>query len=66
MSNLSRFAHLMREPQPENALAAARDAYRESKGEIVLIQRSRLPSWADQKQLEILAEKAGVAPRRKC
>jgi hypothetical protein len=57
-SSLSRHAHLMREPQARDAVQAARDAYRASKGEIVLINKSWLRNWADRKQLDLLAEAA--------
>lgn len=65
MGTLARYAHLAQEPQPSNAMDAARKAYAETQGEVVLINRSWLVGWADRKQLELLAEKAGVAPRRK-
>lgn len=57
-SSLGRHAHLMREPQAKDAVQAARDAYRASKGEIVLINKSWLSNWPDKKQLDLLAEKA--------
>jgi hypothetical protein len=57
-TSLTSYAPSMRDPDPANAMRAARDAYLESKGEIVLINRSWLVSWADRKQLELLAEKS--------
>ena len=57
-TSLTSFAPSMRDPDPANALIKAREAYVESKGEIVLIKRSWLSSWADRKQLELLAEKS--------
>jgi hypothetical protein len=57
-TSLTSRAPYMRDPDPANALSAARAAYVESKGEIVLINRSWLVSWADRKQLELLAEKS--------
>lgn len=59
--SLSRFAGQMQEPQDGDALTKARQAYEETNGEIVLINRNWLTGWADQKQLELLAQKAGVA-----
>jgi hypothetical protein len=63
-SSLASVAGACREPDPANARRKAREAYRDTDGEIVLINRSWLDSWSDQKQLEILAEKAGVKPRK--
>lgn len=57
-TSLTRYAPLMRDPQPADARAAARKAYIDSQGEVVLINRSWLHSWTDRKQLELLAEKA--------
>jgi hypothetical protein len=57
-SSLSRHAHLMREPEPRDAVQAARDAYHNSKGEIVLINKNWLNDWTDKKQLDLLAERA--------
>lgn len=57
-TSLTPHAPSMRDPDPANTVKAARAAYVESKGEIVLIKRSWLPSWADRKQLELLAEKS--------
>lgn len=57
-SSLGRVAHLMREPQARDAVQAARDAYRNSGGEIVLINKTWLRDWADRKQLDLLAERA--------
>jgi hypothetical protein len=48
----------MREPERRDAVQAARDAYRASKGRIVLINAEWLSNWADRKQLDLLAEKA--------
>lgn len=64
-SSLAAIAGACREPDPAMARRAARDAFRETEGETVLINRSWLQSWTDRKQLELLAEKAGVAPRAK-
>lgn len=57
-SSLTRYAPLMREAQPGDARQAARQAYIDSQGEIVLINRQWLNGWAQRKQLEILAESA--------
>lgn len=65
MSVLGKYVNLMRDPDPAKAIAEARKAYAESQGDIVLINRQWLNGWAAKKQLELLAEQAGVAPRRK-
>lgn len=57
-SSLSAYAGSMRDPDPANALAKAKQAYDASEGEIVLINRKWLTSWADQKLLDQLAVKA--------
>lgn len=57
-SSLAPFAHLMREPHRRDAVQAARDAYRTSKGKIVLINAEWLQNWTDRKLLDQLAEKA--------
>lgn len=57
-SQLTRYAPLMREAQPEDALRAAREAYLKSEGEMVLISKKWLKDWTDQKQLDLLAVKA--------
>lgn len=57
-SSLGRFAGSMRDPDPANALRRAKQAYDESNGEIVLINRAWLSNWTDQKQLDLLAAKA--------
>jgi hypothetical protein len=59
-SSLARYAPIIRDPDPEGALKIARRVHAETAGEVVIIERRRLTSWADRKQLEILAEKAGV------
>lgn len=45
----------MREAQPEDARRAARAAYLDSQGEVVLINKKWLKNWADMKQLDLLA-----------
>lgn len=54
-STLAPFARLGHEPDPAAARIAARQAWREHG--LILINPSWLPSWADRKQAEILAEK---------
>lgn len=56
-TSLTAFAGSMRDPDRANAKTAARDAYVESGGQIVLINKAWLQSWADRKQLDLLAEK---------
>lgn len=63
-SSLTPHVHLMRDPDPMNALRAAREAYETTDGELVLINRNWLTAWTDQKQLDLLAERAGLKPRR--
>ena len=63
MSQLARYASIGRDPDPDGALKIARRVHADTEGEIVIIERRRLQSWADRKQLEILAEKAGVKRR---
>lgn len=62
-TSLTRHAGIMREPDPDEAKRKAKEAYRRTDGQIVLINREWLPSWVDRKQLEILAEVAGVKSR---
>lgn len=58
-SSLAPVAHLMREPQARDAVELARDAYRNSKGRLVLINKDWLGgSWSDEALLDGLAEKA--------
>ena len=59
-TSLTRHAGIMREPDPDEAKRKAKEAYRRTDGQIVLINREWLTSWVDRKQLEILAEVAGV------
>lgn len=59
-TSLTPYAASMRDVDPQNARRAAQQAYEQSGGAIVLINREWLPSWVDRKQLEILAEVAGV------
>lgn len=54
-SPLASYAASMRDPDPAAARRAARDAWH-STG-LVLINPEWLSSWADRKQLEILADK---------
>lgn len=54
-SPLAPYAGSMRDPDPVAARRAARDAFHDSG--LVLINPDWLRSWADRKQLEILAEK---------
>ena len=54
-SQLTRYAPLMRDAQPEDARRAARAAYLETRGEMVLINKKWLKNWADMKQLDLLA-----------
>lgn len=61
MSSLRRFAHLAREPQAADARRACERAWHEAG--IVCINPAWLGSWADQKQLELLAQKV-FGPRR--
>lgn len=56
-SPLAPYAASMRDPDPAAARRAARDAYHESDGKMVLINTDWLQSWADRKQIEILADK---------
>lgn len=57
-SSLAPYAASMRDPDPVNARRAAIEAYESSGGDVVLINRKWLTSWADRKQLDLLAEKA--------
>ncbi len=54
MSNLARYAHLSREPDPAHARSAAKAAWHQHG--LVLINLDWL-GWADRKQAEMLAEK---------
>lgn len=54
-SALAPYAKSMRDPDPAAARQKAMEAYH--KTGIVLINPEWLQSWADRKQLEILAEK---------
>lgn len=55
---LGTYAATQHEPDPDKALEAARAAYEESGGKIVLINMDWLPGWALKKQLDLLAVKA--------
>lgn len=57
-TSLSRFAPAMRDPDPRAALQAARDAYRESGGKIILINLDWLQSWPDRKMASQIGAKA--------
>lgn len=57
-TSLTAYAGSMRDPDPANAVRAAREAYVASNGEIVLINKSWLTEWTDRKQLDLLAEKS--------
>lgn len=57
-TSLTRYAPLMREAQPADARQAAREAYLESDGEVVLINKKWLKNWAQMKQLDLLAVSA--------
>lgn len=57
-TSLTPYAASMREPDPNMARRAAREAYEESNGEVVLINKSWLRTWTDRKQLDLLAEQA--------
>ena len=57
-TSLTGYSSMMREPDPEEAKRAARAAYAESKGKIMLIHSDWLKGWADKKQADILASKA--------
>jgi hypothetical protein len=57
-TSLTPYAAQMRDADPAKAVQAARAAYIETQGEVVLINRSWLTNWADRKQLELLAEKS--------
>lgn len=57
-TSLTSHAPSMRDPDPAQARIAARRAYEDSEGRIVLINRDWLPSWPDRKQLDLLAVKA--------
>lgn len=57
-TSLTRHAPAMRDPDPAAARRAARDAYLASGGEVVLINMAWLQTWADRKQLDLLAAKA--------
>lgn len=54
-SCLAAVAHLGREPDPAEARRLARAAWQNTG--LILINPAWLPSWADRKQAEILAEK---------
>lgn len=56
-TSLTRHAGIMREPDPDEAKRKAKEAYRRTDGQIVLINREWLTSYIDQKQLDILAVK---------
>lgn len=55
MSALARYASAMRDPDPAAARRLGRQAYHETG--FVVIDPKWLGSWADRKQLELLAEK---------
>lgn len=57
-TSLTRHAGAMRDPDPALALQKAREAYQASGGKIVLINVEWLTAWTDQKQLDLLAQKA--------
>lgn len=57
-SSLGAYAASMRDPDPANARKAAREAYEQSGGEIVLINKNWLTTWMDRKQLDLLAVQA--------
>ena len=57
-SSLTAYAASMRDPDPAAARRKAREAYEASQGDVVLINRQWLTSWADKTQLELLAVKA--------
>jgi hypothetical protein len=56
MTSLSRFAPLAREPDPLAPRRLAKRAWHD-RAKIIAIDPDWLSSWADRKQLEILAEK---------
>lgn len=62
-TSLTPFAASMRDPDPANARRAARDTYQATEGKVVLINKDWLRNWADQKQLDLLAEAAGIKDR---
>ena len=57
-TSLTRHTASMRDPDPALARQSARNAYIASGGKIVLINAEWLATWADKKQLDLLAEKA--------
>lgn len=59
-SSLAATSALSRDPDPAQALAAARHAYRDTDGEIVLISKKWLKGWGDKDLLDALAAKARV------
>lgn len=64
-TSLTPFAASMRDPDPAAARLAARQAYEDTNGELVLINANWLDGWADRKQLDLLAVKALRLPKGK-
>lgn len=54
-TSLTKYAHLMGEPQDAEARRLAREFYIETEGQTVLINKKWLRNWADMKQLDLLA-----------